>query len=43
MARIRYPECGKIVSPHGCHGGVKVETWCDSPAVFTALPVVYLR
>ena len=43
MARIRYPECGKIVSPHGCHGGVKVETWCDSPAVFTALPTVYYR
>lgn len=43
MARIKYPECGKIVSTHGCHGGVKVETWCDSPAVFTALPTVYLR
>ncbi|MBE6702607.1 MAG: 16S rRNA processing protein RimM [Ruminococcaceae bacterium] len=43
MARITYPECGKIINTHGCHGGVKLEPWCDSPAIFTALPVVYLR
>ncbi|MBE6604649.1 MAG: 16S rRNA processing protein RimM [Ruminococcaceae bacterium] len=43
MAFIEYPECGKIINTHGCHGGVKVEPWCDSPAVFAALPVVYLK
>jgi 16S rRNA processing protein RimM len=43
MARIKYPECGKIINTHGCHGGVKIEPWCDSPEVFEALPVVYLR
>lgn len=43
MARITYPECGKIINTHGCHGGVKVEPWCDSPEVFTSLPGVYLR
>ena len=43
MARIRYPECGKIINTHGCHGGVKIEPWCDSPEVFAALPTVYLR
>ena len=43
MAKIEYPECGKIVNTHGCHGGVKVEQWCDSPAVFAALPAVYLK
>ena len=43
MAKIEYPECGKIVSTHGCRGGVKVEPWCDSPAVFAALPAVYLK
>ena len=43
MARIKYPECGKIINTHGCHGGVKIEPWCDSPEVFAALPVVYLR
>lgn len=43
MARIQYPECGKIVNTHGCHGAVKVETWCDSPEVFAALPAVYVK
>lgn len=43
MARIKYPECGKIINTHGCHGGVKIEPWCDSPEVFAALPTVYLR
>ena len=43
MARIRYPECGKIIKTHGCHGGVKIEPWCDSPEVFASLPAVYLR
>ena len=43
MAKIVYPECGKIVNTHGCHGGVKVEPWCDSPAVFAALPAVYFK
>lgn len=43
MGRITYPECGKIINTHGCHGAVKVEPWCDSPEVFAALPTVYLR
>ena len=43
MPKIEYPECGKIVNTHGCHGGVKVEPWCDSPAVFAALPAVYFK
>ena len=43
MAIVRYPECGKIVNTHGCHGAVKVEPWCDSPAVFAALPRVFVK
>ena len=43
MAKITYPECGKIVTTHGCHGGVKVESWCDAPEVLAALPAVYMR
>lgn len=43
MPYIPYPECGKIINTHGCRGGVKIEPWCDSPAVFTALPCVYIR
>lgn len=43
MAKIAYPECGKIVTTHGCHGGVKIESWCDSPEVLAALPALYLK
>ena len=43
MARIEYPECGKIVNTHGCHGGVKAESWCDTPADLAALPTVYMK
>lgn len=43
MAKIKYPECGKIINTHGCRGAVKVEPWCDSPAMFTALPRVFVK
>ncbi len=43
MARIEFPECGRIVNTHGCHGGVKAESWCDTPADLAALPTVYLK
>ena len=43
MPYIAYPECGKIINTHGCRGGVKIEPWCDSPAVFVALPRVYVK
>jgi 16S rRNA processing protein RimM len=43
MPLLPYPECGKIVNTHGCRGGVKVEPWCDTPAVFAALPAVYVK
>ena len=43
MAKIAYPECGKIVTTHGCHGGVKIESWCDTPEVLAALPAVYMK
>ena len=43
MGRITYPECGKIINTHGCHGAVKIEPWCDSPEVFAGLPAVYMR
>lgn len=43
MPLIAYPECGKIINTHGCRGCVKIEPWCDSPAVLAALPAVYLK
>ncbi len=43
MPYIEFPECGKIINTHGCRGGVKIEPWCDSPAVFAALPRVFMK
>ena len=43
MSKIAYPECGKIVTTHGCHGGVKIESWCDTPEVLAALPALYFK
>lgn len=37
----KFLECGKICSPHGVRGVVKVEPWCDSVSVLTNLKEVY--
>lgn len=39
----KYLECGKIVNTHGVRGDIKAESWCDSPAVFAALPAIYIK
>ncbi len=38
-----YLECGKIVNTHGVRGGVKIDSYCDTPAVFAKLPCVYIK
>ena len=38
----KYLECGKIQNTHGCHGWVRVESYCDSPEVLASLPCLYL-
>ncbi len=35
-------ECGKICTAHGVHGAVKVESWCDTPAVLAKQNRVFL-
>ena len=37
-----YLECGKILSPHGVRGLIKVESWCDSPEVLITQKRVFL-
>ncbi len=37
-----YIECGKICSPHGVRGVVKVESWCDSPRVLATRRRVFI-
>lgn len=42
MSDKKYIECGKIINTHGCHGGVKLESWCNSPEDLAALKSIYL-
>ena len=37
-----YIECGKIINTHGCHGGVKAESWCNSPEDLAQLKRVFV-
>lgn len=37
----KYIECGKIVNTHGCHGGLKLESWCNSPEELAQLTRVF--
>ena len=41
--KLEYLECGRILAPHGVRGAVRIETWCDSPAVAAALPTLYFE
>ena len=36
-----YIEIGKIVNTHGVKGTLKVEPWCDSPAVLAGMKTLY--
>ncbi len=37
----RYIECAKIINTHGCHGAVKLESWCNSPDELVLLKKLY--
>lgn len=37
-----YIECAKIINTHGCRGGMKLESWCNTPEELTALKKLYL-
>jgi 16S rRNA processing protein RimM len=43
MKSGEYLECGRVQNTHGCHGWVKVESYCDSPEVLASLPCVYRK
>lgn len=38
-----YLECGKIINTHGFRGTVKLESWCDSPAILAGLKQLWFR
>lgn len=41
--KLEFLECGRILAPHGFRGAMRIETWCDTPAVATRLPALYLK
>lgn len=43
MNKSQYLECGKIVNTHGIRGGIKLESWCDTPEDLASLKRVYLK
>lgn len=40
--RLEYLECGRILTAHGVRGAMRIEFFCDTPAVAAALPALYL-
>ena len=43
MAIGLYIECAKIINTHGCHGGLKLESWCNTPEDLASLKRLYLK
>ena len=43
MAKSQFLECGKIINTHGVRGGLKLESWCDTPKELASLKKVYLK
>lgn len=43
MTENPYIECGKVINTHGCFGGLKLESWCNSPKEMTELRRLYLK
>jgi 16S rRNA processing protein RimM len=41
MPRAAYLECGEIINTHGVRGAVKINPWCDSPAVLASMKRVF--
>ncbi len=37
----RFLEAGQIVGTHGVRGEVRIQPWCDSPAVLTPIKTLY--
>ena len=38
-----YIECAKIINTHGCHGGLKLESWCNAPEDLAGLKKLYIK
>lgn len=43
MKEHSYIECGKVINTHGCFGGLKLESWCNTPKELTELRRLYFK
>ena len=43
MTLRKYIECGKIINTHGCHGGIKLESWCNTPEDLASLKRFFIE
>ncbi|MBE6576637.1 MAG: 16S rRNA processing protein RimM [Ruminococcaceae bacterium] len=43
MTDNKYIECAKVINTHGCRGGIKLESWCNSPYDLAELDTVYAK
>ena len=43
MTKNPYIECAKIVNTHGCHGGLKLDSWCNTPDELAELKRLYTK
>ena len=43
MTNNLYIECGKVVNTHGCHGALKLESWCNTPDDLADLGRIFLN
>ena len=41
--KLDFLECGKLLSPHGVRGEIRMECYTDTPAVAAALPALFFR
>lgn len=39
----KYLQCGVVVGTHGVKGGIRVESWCDTPEILAGLRNVYIK
>ncbi len=43
MSKSQFLECGKIINTHGVRGGLKLESWCDTPQDLALLKKIYIK
>ncbi len=43
MSEKIYIECGRVVNTHGCHGALKLDSWCNIPEELASLKRLFLK